>query len=134
MGDLVIRSYPKNSDEALSKNFWLREFHCKCRYPECRETLVDDRLVTGLQELRDLAGPLKINSAYRCKRHNKDIGGKAESYHIMGMAADVVYLMGSTVKLSNFAKRVTIFIKGGIGIYFWGCHVDTRDKPTRWYG
>ena len=38
---------------------------------------------------RDLAGvPFRINSGYRTKEHNKKVGGKPNSAHTMGCAAD----------------------------------------------
>lgn len=43
-----------------------------------------------LEPLRNQAcQPITVNSAYRCKKLNKAIGGVSNSYHIMGMAADI---------------------------------------------
>lgn len=36
-----------------------------------------------------MAEPLVITSGYRCSKLNKAVGGKNNSYHLMGMAADI---------------------------------------------
>jgi zinc D-Ala-D-Ala carboxypeptidase len=57
--------------------------------PEVRMNLV--RLaVDVLEPARDLCGPLKVNSAYRCPGLNRAIGGALRSAHLDGLAADVV--------------------------------------------
>lgn len=43
-----------------------------------------------LQQARDDYGkPLHINSGYRCSELNKKVGGKSNSYHLKGQAADI---------------------------------------------
>lgn len=43
-----------------------------------------------LQQARDDYGkPMHINSGYRSKELNKAVGGKANSYHLRGQAADI---------------------------------------------
>jgi len=43
-----------------------------------------------LDETRELADiPFIINSGYRTKKHNKKVGGKADSSHTSGNAADI---------------------------------------------
>jgi hypothetical protein len=36
-----------------------------------------------------LGGPIIVNSGYRCERHNKAVGGVANSQHLRGEAADI---------------------------------------------
>lgn len=43
-----------------------------------------------LEPLREICGPLKINSGYRSPEVNKKIGGAKNSAHTFGRAADVV--------------------------------------------
>ena len=38
---------------------------------------------------RELDFPFPINSAYRCKQHNANIGGHKKSYHLLGRAVDI---------------------------------------------
>ena len=49
------------------------------------------RLATDLLEpARELVGPLRVNSGYRCPGLNAAIGGSKTSRHMDGLAADVV--------------------------------------------
>jgi uncharacterized protein YcbK (DUF882 family) len=115
----------------LSKNFKLSEFRCKC----CGEVIVDPVLLNGLQELRDLLGkPLIITSGYRCKKHNKDVGGSPNSQHLLGKAADIYAPAFEIHELGEIAKHVEVFYNGGMGLYpkqrF--LHVDVRGVMARW--
>jgi uncharacterized protein YcbK (DUF882 family) len=38
---------------------------------------------------RELGKPMKVNSGYRCKKHNEEIGGSPNSAHLKGRAVDV---------------------------------------------
>lgn len=46
--------------------------------------------------------PIKINSGFRCKKVNKAVGGKDNSQHIDGKAADIT--CDDNEKLFNFIK------------------------------
>lgn len=43
-----------------------------------------------LEPFRDLVGPLKVSSGFRCVQVNKLIGGVATSQHCKGQAADLI--------------------------------------------
>lgn len=45
-----------------------------------------------LEPVREIVGPLRINSAYRCPALNAKVGGSRTSAHMDGLAADVVPL------------------------------------------
>ena len=61
-------------------NFTLREITCKCG---CNESYIDQESMDALQRLRDAWGaPVIINSAHRCARHNKAVGGASASQHL----------------------------------------------------
>lgn len=48
------------------------------------------RLILMLQMAREISGvPFTINSGFRTVEHNKKVGGKADSSHLKGMAADI---------------------------------------------
>lgn len=67
-------------------NFKQEEFACKC----CGMNGVNKDLIAKLQIARDIAGiPFVILSGMRCRKHNKDVGGKTDSAHIYGLAADI---------------------------------------------
>lgn len=42
-----------------------------------------------LDQAREDFGPMVVNSGYRCREVNKLVGGKANSYHLAGKAADI---------------------------------------------
>ena len=75
----------------LTKNFALEEFACPCcgQMPD-PENHEFKYFVGKLQEIRDLCRfPLHINSGFRCKQHNKDVGGVRDSSHLIGLAVDI---------------------------------------------
>jgi zinc D-Ala-D-Ala carboxypeptidase len=119
----------------LTKDFSRAEFACKGQNCCGASAPVDPRLVAGLQELREKTGTmLVISSGFRCRRHNAEVGGEAESQHTLGMAADVLCPSGWTSeRLARMAEMVEVFRRGGIGIYPGRIHVDVReDGPARW--
>lgn len=131
----MIRQFPKSHDEQLSENFWLREFHCHCTLPECKNTYVSEDLIEGAQSLRDLIGkPLQVLSGFRCFAHNKSVNGKVDSKHLLGIAMDVACKGKTPFELKRGAQRVLAFSQGGIGLYSWGIHGDVRGTPARWIG
>ncbi len=98
------------NDIKLTDNFNLKEFECRC----CKQVKIDSELVRLLQELRNKIGqPIIITSGYRCEKHNKEVGGKEDSYHLQGLAVDVTgsFQVG---RVALIAKDVGF---RGIGIY-----------------
>lgn len=94
----MIKEFKKGSKRKLSKNFAVSEFDCHCENPDCKWTLIDDYLILRLQKERDIVRvPIVIHSGYRCQMHNKTIGGKPGSYHLIGKAADL-HVKGLNVK------------------------------------
>jgi len=94
-----------------------------------------------LQKLRDAAGPLKVTSGIRCKKHNTEIGGAKRSKHIpdkdgICVASDITYATGTLsnrriLKLYVLADQVGGF--KGIGLYRGRIHVDSREgRRARW--
>lgn len=63
-----------------------REFACPC----CGQLNISRRVLDAAQRLRSLVmGPLIVNSGYRCKSHNVEVGGSPRSDHPRGLAFDV---------------------------------------------
>lgn len=61
--------------------------------------------------------PLSITSGFRCNRHNKAVGGAEQSFHTLGMAADVSCPAGvSPEELAVIAEEIPLFCEGGIGV------------------
>ncbi len=72
--------------EYITKNFKTAEFACPC----CDAVKMDIDFVKTLQLLRDEYGsPMRINSGFRCEKHNKKVGGSDSSSHLWGMASDI---------------------------------------------
>lgn len=133
---MAVKTYPKGSAEKLSENFSVREFSCKGRGC-CSTTLVDDKLVEYLQQIRDHFGkPVTVTSGHRCAKHNKSVGGVTASRHMKGQAADIVVAGVKPAEVAKYAESIGVL---GIGLYEspksgYFTHIDTRTKKAFWYG
>lgn len=98
----------------------------------CRGTgllFIDHQAMDALQRFRHLIGiPFSPNSAFRTKDHNKAIGGKQHSMHLLGIAFDIPKI-DTTERMVKVAKAAGF---NGIGTYRWGVHMDTRPWKARW--
>ncbi len=85
-------------------HFLETELACKgidcCNY-DCE---MDFNFMNKIEGLRSKTGPLKVNSGYRCKAHNKAVGGVSNSFHVRGKALDLVPVNISLDALYSFAK------------------------------
>lgn len=80
----------KGDPSRLTRGLKALEFECHCAFPECRVTIIDRRLIKAYRRFRTLIGvPLKINSGYRCPRHNMETQGATYSRHLTGQAIDI---------------------------------------------
>ena len=58
-----------------------------------------------LDEIREKYGkPIIITSGYRCQELNKKVGGKSNSFHLKGLAADLKYSVELWTFLTQHAK------------------------------
>lgn len=107
--------------------FSLNEFKCPC----CGQVIIKRELLNLLDEARDIAGiPFKINSGYRCEKHNKEVGGKPNSSHLQGYAADIAAETSRQRFLIVGALLQAGAVRLGVGKNF--IHVDTDPtKPKR---
>lgn len=75
------------------KWFKKEDFLCrcgKCEMPAEVEWNLMALVENVLEPAREkLGGPIIVNSGYRCERHNRHVGGVANSQHLRGEAADV---------------------------------------------
>jgi len=109
--------------------FHIDEFKCKCG---CGDNKMTKEFLEKIDISRGKAGiPFKITSGYRCKNHNKAVGGADDSQHTHGIAVDIA--------CSNSVDRYKIvdalFQSGftGIGIAKHFVHGDIRnDTPVIW--
>ena len=121
----------------LTNNFNLSEFSSKDGMPIPLEVIKNlTRLSMNLQRLRNyLNAPIKINSGYRSPQHNKKIGGATNSFHVKGMAADIVVNGYSPEQVFDAIEtlqekgEMTI---GGLHAYETFVHYDIRNHKARW--
>lgn len=127
-----MANYVKGKKSQLSKNFESTEFDCKCKNKICSTTEIDPKLVEYLQKIRDYFGKaVTINSAYRCDKHNKSVGGASQSKHKFGQAADIKVSGIKPLKVAQYAEFIGV---KGIGQYSNFVHIDTRTNKFFWYG
>lgn len=113
------------------------EFACKCGGKYCNgyPVDVDMTMVKIADQIRSRIGkPITVNSGLRCKTHNANVGGVSNSQHLYGKAADLGCPSGCTpAQMASIAEEI-MGDTGGIGIYAWGIHIDTRSAKSRWSG
>lgn len=118
------------------KYFKRSEFRCTCGGKYCNGFPVepDEQLVRILDNVREKYGKaFSPNSAIRCKKRNAEVGGVSNSQHLDGIAADIS-VPGVAPKTVAAYLETLLPNTGGIGIYSWGVHVDTRKTKSRWNG
>ena len=70
----------------MLKYFEISEFECKCG---CGESKMDIDFLLKLDKARMIADtPFKINSGYRCRKHNLEVGSTSEN-HTSGHGSDI---------------------------------------------
>jgi len=113
-------------------HFDISEFLCPC----CNqgEGNMSPRFLTMLDAARELASvPFRISSGFRCKARNAMTGGKSNSSHLSGNAADIhVDLSFDRYAIVN-ALVLAGFTRIGIGSNF--IHVDNdhrKDQFIMW--
>lgn len=115
----------------LSKNFTSEEFACKCG---CGYDTPNPELVRMLQATRDLYGKqMTITSGCRCIKHNRTVGGAANSAHIDGNAVDILTPTGVDRYLIIKALIQAGFERIGINFNKKFIHVDvdySKPSPT----
>ena len=121
----------------LTKNFNKAEFDCKCGCEMPKEVLINiQKLAEQLQAIRTISEqPIQINSAYRCAKHNKAIGGVKNSQHVLGKAADIVikdHTAEETYELLDELMHYKTILQGGLGKYNSFTHYDIRKTKARW--
>jgi len=95
--------------------------------------MLHPKLLVKLIELRKiLERPVYITSGYRCFEYNQKVGGIANSYHCIGLAADIKVNNINLTELLGYAEEIDF---NGIGFYEKKnfLHLDVRPtKRTRW--
>lgn len=121
----------------LSTNFALSEFASADGKAPSEQVLKNlTELAKNLEVLRShIKLPIRVTSGFRSKEHNAKIGGALNSFHVLGMAADIKVKGMTPVQV---AHAIELLIKdgkmkeGGIGIYRTWVHYDCRNTKARW--
>ena len=117
------------NDIIIAPHFNLSEFACPC----CQKVMIHPLLLLKLMALRDvLERPVYITSGYRCYNYNRKVGGVANSYHCIGLAADIQVKDINLIELLAYAEEIDFI---GIGFYEKKhfLHLDVRPtKRSRW--
>jgi len=137
------------SRKRLSKNFTVEEFDCHdgTKVPNSAIPALEELCEHILEPLRGKYGPCKVNSGYRTKRYNADIGGASQSQHIYedtpgSVAADVKFTRGNPTSWARSARwrfrtksRWRRRGRGGCGRYIRHAFVHVDSGPRRnWEG
>lgn len=112
----------------LSEHFRLWEFQS---HDGADIVLVHSVLVEGLEAIKATFGGaiVKINSGYRTKAHNANVGGVPSSRHLWGLAADIVVVGSTPDAVATEADNMEF---GGVGRYNSFTHVDVWGENRRW--
>jgi len=117
------------NDIIIAPHFNLSEFACPC----CHRVMLHPLLLKKLEKLRKkIERPIHITSGYRCFAYNRKVGGVANSYHCIGLAADIKVKDINLMELLSYAEAIDFT---GIGFYEKKnfLHLDVRPtKRTRW--
>ena len=115
----------------LNQYFKRSEFACRCG---CGASTVDAELLQVITDIREYFGlPVTINSGHRCAKHNASVGGKANSVHLTGKAADIRVKGKDAGAIASYLEH-KYQDKYGIGRYATFTHIDVRDGKARWRG
>lgn len=119
----------KKSSRYLTPHFQEHELACPC----CGACEMKPEFLAQLEKLREVLGhPISISSGYRCEPHNAQVGGKTNSKHLTGEAADIVCPDSwSAYWLIKAALHLDVHF-GGIGVGEGFVHVDSRDNVRLW--
>lgn len=124
----MIISFYKGDNKKLSPNFSSKEFECPCDKCDQELQYIDQNLVDKLQSVRIAYGDsIVINSGYRCPSHNEEVGGKENSSHMTGLAADISPKRKTLDDLDNLYEICyNEFDNIGDGRRLQFIHVDVR--------
>lgn len=104
-----------------------KRFGCPCG---CGRNWIDPRIPMLHRQLEEEVGEaLIVTSGYRCEAHNREVGGKASSSHLKGLAMDLACdrsrlryaLVGAAIRLG--VSRI------GIGHNFIHLDIDRQKAP-----
>jgi len=106
------------------KYFTESELACKC----CGVDKTTPEFKEKLDELREAYGkPLIVNCAYRCPKHNAEVGGVKNSQHLLGIAADIK-------DVTKGFRDLAFSLGWTLGLYKRFTHCDFRKEQITFKG
>lgn len=99
------------------KYFKMKEFECHdgCEMPASARENIEALVEVVLDPARERLGKaIRVNSGYRCPRHNLKVGGAVGSQHMKGEAADVVPGDSGQVTGDSLERLVRIIKELGV--------------------
>ena len=76
-----------------------------------------------LQPIRDKFGPIKVTSGYRSPKVNFLAGGKADSNHLKGCAADIIPLKATFRQVYDYIVQ---------NLDYDECLIETNNRGSKW--
>ena len=102
------------------------EFRCPC----CGANDMEPTALIMLDRAREISGfPYRINSGYRCEKHNAEVGGKPTSSHLQGWAVDIRVSGSRSRYLILYGLITAGFARIGIGKDFIHADCDPAKPP-----
>lgn len=90
---------------------------------------MDNEFLRMLDLAREIANiSFKINSGFRSEKHNQSVGGKSQSSHLIGKAADIAYKNSRERYIIISALQEAGFNRLGIAKTF--VHVDNDETKS----
>ena len=134
----MSKTYEYSDNTQLSPHFNISEFRCKCGKEH--ETLNNPELIEKLEKLFTALNCSKIivTSGYRCKQHDKNVGGSGTGQHTLGNAADICCYGQDGQPISSKvvcckAREIGYTGIANITAAYQYTHVDVR-TDSKWYG
>lgn len=116
-----------------SKFFKPSEFECKCPRIHTTKVTIDVDFMHALDSLRlRLGRPVIVTSAVRCEPHNLEVGGRPDSAHLTGNAADIT--CGDSIARWEVLNNILSFkplLFNRIGIDSKFIHLDNSPRHVK---
>lgn len=121
----------------LSENFFLDEFQCPC----CKIGRPLLELVHLLQSIRYEWGEVTVTSGARCTKHNREVGGSANSLHIPGPDGEfrAVDINIKSISTWDMYDEVNVILQANYPHYRMGLypskriiHLDNKEFTSEW--
>ena len=127
-GLITTFSLRQDGEKNISKDFKVKEFRSKCGANEIK---IDTIFIKNkLQKIRDKFGKTIINSGYRTKSHNTQIGGSPNSRHMISDAFDISIPNVKLIDIAKYAEEIDIKC---IIVYNKSNFVHLDNRPTKYF-